>query len=101
MKLIQRCNVKDAGTGITVGAMLILALMAASADALAGEPAFLNTAQMAVVRQQLHDHRVAPQTAEAYQHLLAAADSALKKPELSVTDKGMTPPGERSTIISA
>ncbi|UJD89299.1 alginate lyase family protein [Rahnella aquatilis] len=93
MKLIQRCNVKDAGTGITVGAMLILALMAASADALAGEPAFLNTAQMAVVRQQLHDHRVAPQTAEAYQHLLAAADSALKKPELSVTDKGMTPPG--------
>ncbi|MBU9836004.1 alginate lyase family protein [Rahnella sp. L72c] len=93
MKLIQRCNVKDAGTGITVGAMLILTLMAASADALAGEPAFLNTAQMAVVRQQLHDHRAAPQTAEAYQHLLAAADSALKKPELSVTDKGMTPPG--------
>lgn len=93
MKLIQRCNVKDAGTGITVGAMLILTLMAGSADALAGEPAFLNTAQMAVVRQQLHDHRAAPQTAEAYQHLLAAADSALKKPELSVTDKGMTPPG--------
>ncbi|WP_449632133.1 alginate lyase family protein [Rahnella aceris] len=81
------------GKGVTASLVLLLTLMTGSAGALAAEPAFLNTAQMAVVRQQLHDHHAAPQTAEAYQHLLAAADSALNKPELSVTDKGMTPPG--------
>jgi len=81
------------GKGVTASLVLLLTLMTGSAGALAAEPAFLNTAQMSVVRQQLHDHRAAPQTAEAYQHLLAAADSALNKPELSVTDKGMTPPG--------
>ena len=84
---LMRCGKEK---GITAGIALMLALMA---GAQAAEPAFLNTAQMTVVRQQLHDHHAAPQTTAAYQHLLAAADAALKKPELSVTDKGMTPPG--------
>jgi len=59
----------------------------------AAEPAFLNIAQMAAVRQQLRHHHAAPHTTEAYRHLLEAADAALKKNDLSVTDKGMTPPG--------
>ncbi|PKE28813.1 alginate lyase [Rahnella sp. AA] len=71
----------------------MLILMGGCWQAKAAEPAFLNTAQMAVVRQQLHNHSAAPQTAEAYQHLLAAANGALKKPDLSVTEKGMVPPG--------
>jgi hypothetical protein len=80
----------------TVGVKKHAAAMAmtfCSAGALAAEPAFLNTAQMDVVRQQLHDNTAAPQTLDAYRQLLAAADSALKKPNLSVTDKGMMPPG--------
>lgn len=84
---LMRCGKQ---MGITAGIALMLALMA---GAQAAEPAFLNPAQMVVVRQQLHQHTAAPQTALAYQQLLAAADSALKKPALSVTDKGMTPPG--------
>lgn len=59
----------------------------------AAEPAFLNLAQMAAVRQQLRHHHAAPHTTEAYRQLLEAADAALKKTDLSVTDKGMTPPG--------
>lgn len=70
-----------------------IAVMAGCSGAMAAEPAFLNSAQMAVVRQQLHDHSAAPQTTDAYQHLLAAANTALNKPDLSVTTKGMTPPG--------
>ena len=93
MKLMQGKKVKRTVNSMTTGATLLLALMTGSAGILAAEPAFLNPAQMAVVRQQLRDHNAAPQTTDAYQHLLAAADSALKKPELSVTDKGMTPPG--------
>lgn len=93
MKLMQGKKVKRTVNSMTTGATLLLALMTGSAGVLAAEPAFLNPAQMAVVRQQLRDHNAAPQTTDAYQHLLAAADSALKKPELSVTDKGMTPPG--------
>lgn len=93
MKLMQGKKVKRTVNRITTGATLLLGLMTGSAGVLAAEPAFLNPAQMAVVRQQLRDHNAAPQTTDAYQHLLAAADSALKKPELSVTDKGMTPPG--------
>ena len=58
---------------------LVLTLMTASAGGLAAEPAFLDTAQMTVVRQQLHDHRAAAQTTDAYQHLLAAADAALDR----------------------
>ncbi len=93
MKLMQGKKVKRTVNSMTTGATLLLALITGSAGVLAAEPAFLNPAQMAVVRQQLRDHNAAPQTTDAYQHLLAAADSALKKPELSVTDKGMTPPG--------
>ncbi|WP_243701012.1 MULTISPECIES: alginate lyase family protein [Rahnella] len=91
---MQGKKVKRTVNSMTTGATLLLALMTGSAGVLAAEPAFLNPAQMAVVRQQLRDHNAAPQTTDAYQHLLAAADSALKKPELSVTDKGMTPPGD-------
>lgn len=93
MKLMQGKKVKRTVNSMTTGATLLLALITGSAGVLAAEPAFLNPAQMVVVRQQLRDHNAAPQTTDAYQHLLAAADSALKKPELSVTDKGMTPPG--------
>ena len=78
-----------------------LIMMSGGAGAFAAEPAFLNTAQMEVVRQQLHDNTAAPQTSDAYRHLLAAADSALNKPNLSVTDKGMTPPsGSKHDYLS-
>ncbi|WP_425273602.1 alginate lyase family protein [Rahnella contaminans] len=82
--------------------LAVVAMMAfCSAGALAAEPAFLNTAQLNVVRQQLHENTAAPQTQDAYRHLLAAADSALKKPDLSVTDKGMTPPsGSKHDYLS-
>ena len=79
-----------------------IALLLASSAVLANtQPAFLNTAQLNVIRQQLHDNTAAPQTADAYHYLLAAADSALKKPNLSVTNKGMTPPsGSKHDYLS-
>ncbi len=89
------------GKRITTGSLLIVALMTGAAGALAAEPAFLHSAQLAVVRQQLQNHSAAPQTLEAYRHLLAAADSALQQPALSVTDKGMTPPsGSKHDYLS-
>src|SRR5476649_37649 len=74
-------------------AAAVVLMLGCTGAVAAAEPAFLNTAQMAAVRQQLLQHRAAPPTAEAYRHLLDAADAALKKPDLSVTDKGMTPSG--------
>lgn len=72
-----------------------------SASLVAAEPAFLDTAQLAVIKKQLGDHQAAPQTAVAYQQLLAAADNALSKPNLSVTEKGMTPPsGSKHDYLS-
>ncbi|STQ44597.1 Alginate lyase [Ewingella americana] len=72
-----------------------------SGVALAAEPAFLQPAQLAVVKQQLAQHQAAQQTQEAYRQLLAAADKALEKPNLSVTDKGMTPPsGSKHDYLS-
>lgn len=80
------------------GALLSLSF---SASVLAAEPAFLNTAQLAVIKQQLAAHDAAPQTEAAYRQLLATADKALDKPNLSVTDKGMTPPsGSKHDYLS-
>lgn len=72
-----------------------------SGSLLAAEPAFLQPAQLAVVKQQLAQHQAAQQTQEAYRQLLAAADKALERPNLSVTDKGMTPPsGSKHDYLS-
>ncbi|WP_416347528.1 alginate lyase family protein [Acerihabitans sp. TG2] len=82
-------------------ALVIMLMFSCFGTLEAAEPAFLNIAQMAVVRQQLRHHRAAPPTAEAYRHLLMAADAALKKPNLSITDKGMMPPsGSKHDYLS-
>lgn len=87
-------------SGATIGYSAIFGLFF-SASLLAAEPAFLNTAQLAVIKQQLTDKQAAPQTTAAYQQLLKAADNALGKPNLSVTDKGMTPPsGSKHDYLS-
>ena len=86
------------GASALTGALLSLGF---SASLMAAEPAFLHTAQLAVIKQQLNDHQAAPQTNAAYKQLLATADKALTKPNLSVTDKGMTPPsGSKHDYLS-
>lgn len=55
--------------------------------------AFMQASQLAQVRQQLAQGSAAVPTRQAYDRLIAAANHALKLPDLSVTEKGMTPPG--------
>lgn len=78
-------------SSLTIGYSTMFGLFF-STSLMAAEPAFLHTAQLVVIKQQLSDGQAAPQTAAAYKQLLAAADNALGKPNLSVTDKGMMPP---------
>jgi len=87
-------------SGLTIGFSAVAGLFF-SASLMAAEPAFLNAAQLAVIKQQLANQQAAPQTTAAYQQLLKAADNALGKPNLSVTDKGMTPPsGSKHDYLS-
>ncbi|TPG59316.1 alginate lyase family protein [Ewingella americana] len=85
---------------LTIGFSAVVGLLF-SASLMAAEPAFLHTAQLTVIKQQLADQQAAPQTTAAYQQLLKTADNALGKPNLSVTDKGMTPPsGSKHDYLS-
>ncbi|ANE75782.1 alginate lyase family protein [Dickeya solani] len=54
---------------------------------------FLQPDKLAQVKQQLRSQTALPQTQLAYQQLLRAADSAMKKTDLSVTQKLSIPPG--------
>ncbi|ULR31459.1 alginate lyase family protein [Dickeya fangzhongdai] len=54
---------------------------------------FLQADKLAQVKQQLRSQTAPPQMQLAYQQLLRAADSAMKKPDLSVTQKLSMPPG--------
>lgn len=54
---------------------------------------FLQSDQLAVVKQQLRQKRALPQTQLAYQQLLRTADKSLKIPDASVTQKLSISPG--------
>ncbi|WP_226066930.1 alginate lyase family protein [Dickeya zeae] len=54
---------------------------------------FLHADSLAQVKQQLRNQAVPAQRQLAYQQLLRAADSAMKKPDLTVTQKLSIPPG--------
>ncbi|GAB7194695.1 hypothetical protein OS31_24970 [Dickeya oryzae] len=61
---------------------------------------FLHADSLAQVKQQLRDQAVPAQRQLAYQQLLRAADSAMKKPDLTVTQKLSIPPGGGSSRLS-
>ncbi|SLM61513.1 MULTISPECIES: alginate lyase family protein [Dickeya] len=62
---------------------------------------FLQHDALVEARQQLQQHRALPQTQQAYQALLHAADQALKSPLLSVTQKLSIPgSGDRHDYLS-
>ncbi|MEI7187584.1 alginate lyase family protein [Dickeya dianthicola] len=54
---------------------------------------FLQADKLAEVKQQLRSQSAPPQTQLAYQQLLREAESNMKKPDLSVTQKRSMPPG--------
>ncbi|MEJ4046567.1 alginate lyase family protein [Erwinia sp. SLM-02] len=72
---------------------LLLILVAFSPALYAQDYAFLNASDLALNRQRLSQPQTPELTLAAWQSLHRAADKALKQPLLSVTDKGMTPPG--------
>jgi len=53
-------------SGLTIGFSAVAGLFF-SASLMAAEPAFLNAAQLAVIKQQLANQQAAPQTTAAYQ----------------------------------
>jgi hypothetical protein len=54
--------------------------------------AFLQASQLLQVKHQLEQGKAATPTQEAYDLLITSANRALKTPNPSVTEKGMTPP---------
>lgn len=63
--------------------------------------AFLNASELSHVKQQLSRGAAADQTQQAYRLLLIAADRALSQSDMSVIDKGMTPPsGSKNDYLS-
>lgn len=61
--------------------------------AAAMSPAFLDQTMMAVVRDRLASGQAAAQTQQAWQVLKRQADKDLAQPLMSVTEKGLLPPG--------
>lgn len=55
--------------------------------------AFLNADALALNKTRLQQHQAPAQTQQAWQALQREADKALKAPLMSVTDKGLMPPG--------
>lgn len=80
--------------------------LAASAAAYATQSgpqalAFMQSSQLEKVKQLLADGGAAPPTQQAYANLLVAANRDLKTANLSVTDKGLTPPsGSKHDYLS-
>lgn len=76
--------------------MLMFLIILFSSRVLAAETppelAFLKPADLSRVKRQLQHGHAAAETREAYRLLLVAADRALQQPDLTVTEKGMTPP---------
>ncbi|WJM84431.1 alginate lyase family protein [Dickeya chrysanthemi] len=84
--------------GIAFLMMLLLWSMVASAGLLVVQNdnsayVFLQADKLTQVKQQLRNQTAPAQMQLAYQQLLRAADQAMKKPDLSVTQKLSTPPG--------
>lgn len=72
---------------------LLAGALAVSLPVQAVTPAFLDQAVLEQVRQQLHHHQASEPTREAWRQLKRQADKALPLPLMSVTEKGMLPPG--------
>ncbi|MEG3132115.1 alginate lyase family protein [Rouxiella sp. T17] len=94
---------------LKISLLLIIALfngvallaMNTSAAEVTPQLAFFRADELSNIKLQLL-HGKAPQpTQQAYQLLINAADRALKQPDMSVTDKGITPPsGSKNDYLS-
>lgn len=88
----------------SVAIAILTSIICSSAYALESGPnalAFMQANNLIKVKQQLADGIAAPPTQQAYESLLNAANRDLKFPNLSVTEKGMTPPsGSKHDYLS-
>lgn len=74
-------------------AMVFLLGIAISLPLFAQPYAFLNASELALNKTRLQQQQAPAPTQQAWQALKREADRALTAPLLSVTDKGLTPPG--------
>lgn len=79
-------------TAILIFSSLVCS-MANASESTPQELAFMQASELAKVKQQLAENKAAQPTRQAYENLITAANRDLKFPNLSVTEKGMVPPG--------